>query len=302
MIYLKQLFSSIVLSAVLLTVHTSACADDYSEETQIWREQRAARLSSPYGWLSLIGLHWIKEGENTIGSAPDNLIQFTHGPEYIGTVKREKNALNFLPSSAVVLEDGMDLDHAITLQSDAQASPTVLQAGEVRFYPVSRGDLAFRVKHPMAKARQQFSGLDWFPIDPKWRVVADFVPYQPAKLLKLATVIGWEEPSPVPGKLDFEVNGQSYSLDAVQYPGSQYLFLIFADRSNGSTTYGPGRFLDAELPDQNGQVVLDFNRSYNPPCAFTPFSTCSLPPRQNRLNLSINAGEKKYPGPSSDHQ
>src|SRR5262249_36692070 len=165
---------------------------------------------------------------------------------------------------------------------------------------IKRGDrFALRVRDQNNDARTRFRGLEYFPIDPKWRIEARLERYDSAKMIPIANVTGTVNESPSPGTLVFEIDGQSYKLDPILEKGSTDLFVIFADATSGRETYGAGRFVYAPAPGPDGKTVLDFNKAHNPSCAFTRYATCPLPPRQNRLRIRIDAGEKKYAG--SDH-
>jgi uncharacterized protein (DUF1684 family) len=161
-------------------------------------------------------------------------------------------------------------------------------------YVIERGGrFALRVKDPESARRRSFRGLDWFPVRESYRVTARFVPYEPPKAIPIANVLGTVEPMPSPGYVVFSLNGREFHLDPVlEDPAAKELFFIFRDETAGKQTYPAGRFLYADLP-KDGRVVLDFNKAYSPPCAFTSFATCPLPPRQNRLDVRIEAGEKR---------
>ncbi|MCA1714910.1 MAG: DUF1684 domain-containing protein, partial [Gammaproteobacteria bacterium] len=156
---------------------------------------------------------------------------------------------------------------------------------------------ALRVKHLEAPSRIQFAGLDYWPADPSWKIDAKFLPHPPGKTIPIASIIGTVDEIPNPGAVEFQRDGRSYRLEALD-EGEDGLFLIVADRTNGHGSYGAGRYIDAPKPDARGRVVVDFNQAYNPPCAFTAFATCPLPPPENRLDLAITAGEKAYAKPA----
>jgi uncharacterized protein (DUF1684 family) len=194
-----------------------------------------------------------------------------------------------------VRRDGAPVQ-AVDMQSDADGPPTVLTVGSVSFHVIARGDaVGIRVRDTEAAARRAFHPIDAFPVASRWRVPARFVPYTPARELTVPTVANTQEKQACPGAVEFEIDGKPQRLDVVQEPGSAELFIIFADATNRTDTYGTGRFLYAPQP-QAGVVQLDFNKAFNPPCAFTPYATCPLPPPQNRLDVRIEAGEKRYHG------
>ena len=160
---------------------------------------------------------------------------------------------------------------------------------------IKRGErYALRVKHADAPTRLQFAGLEYWPADPGWKITGKFVPHPPGKTMPIVDIIGITTDAPNPGAVEFVRDGKTYRIEAMGEPDSADLFLVLADRTSGHGSYAAGRFMDTPGPDAQGRVVLDFNRAYNPPCAFTPFATCPLPPPENRLDLAISAGEKAY--------
>jgi len=189
----------------------------------------------------------------------------------------------------------------IVLQADDDGKPTVLKLGSLKLFIIKRDEkIGLRVKDKRNPARSRFAGLDYFPVDLKWRLNAKFKPYEPPKMIPIVNVLGMVDNMTSPGVLVFEVNGKSYRLDPVLEKGSKQLFIIFSDKTADQESYGAGRYLYADPAGDDGKVVLDFNKAYNPPCAFTKFATCPLPPQQNRLAIRVEAGEKKYAG--SGHQ
>lgn len=270
---------------------------NYVKEVEAWRSGRIERLTAPSGWLSLIGLHWLKEGKNTVGSGKDNDVVLSTGPARIGviSVKGNEVSIELDPKSAATI-DGSERNSA-RLVDDSQEKPTTVAFGTASFYLIDRGGRkGLRVKDSEAQTRKQFLGIDNYPIDPTWRVEAKWQAYTPPHTLDVPTVLGTVDKLPVPGKAVFERDGKTYELlPVLEEPDAKELFFIFADRTSGKSTYGAGRFVYADMP-RDGKVVIDFNKSYNPPCAFTPHATCPLAPPENRLDLSIVAGEKKYRG------
>ena len=268
----------------------------YQQEIERWHAQRIARLTAPDGWLSLVGLEWLKLGANRIGSARDNDIVLARAPPHLGTIEwADDNALSIaLDATDRVTIDGARETHAV-LKDDSHAHPTTVAFGTVNFIAVDRGGRkGLRVRDSEAVTRTHFQGIERFPVDRDWRIVADWMPLDPPFQLATGTVIGTIENYPAPGKAVFEREGRRFELyPVIEVPGDKELFLIFADATSGKESYGAARFLYAEMP-RDGRIVLDFNKAYNPPCAFTPFATCPLPPAQNRLRVRIEAGELKY--------
>jgi uncharacterized protein (DUF1684 family) len=270
-------------------------------EEQAWRDQRREGLLKPDGWTSLIGLHWIDQGPHFVGSGGDNGIRLSMGPQHFGMIDlRKDGSVHFVPAKDAALTlDGQPLKGATALRTDAdEQGPSVLAFDEGKGVAtvIQRGDrYGLRVKHADAPTRLHFAGLDYWPADAAWRVAGKFVPHPAGTTLQVANIIGGLDDAKNPGAVEFEHEGKTYRIEAID-EGEGELFLVFADRTNGHGSYGAGRFLYTAMPDAQGRVTLDFNQSYNPPCAFTSFATCPLPPAQNRLDLAITAGEKAYTG------
>jgi len=259
------------------------------------RATRIARLTAPDGWLTLVGFEWLSEGESRVGAAADNDIVLAAGPAHLGTIALAADGTTTIDVAPGVdaRVDGEPASSA-TLHDDADGrSPTEVSVGSVRLIVIVRdGRKALRVRDEAAPTRTGFDGLAYFPVDASWRVVADWVPFDPPYELELGTVIGTIEKESVPGKAVFVRDGKTHEL----YPYHETpdaLFFVFGDLTSGKETYGAGRFLDTGLPD-NGKLVLDFNEARNPPCVFTPYATCQLAPPENRLDARVEAGELKY--------
>ncbi len=282
------------------TVH-AATVDSYKHSIEQWRSGRVERLTAADGWLSLIGLEWLKPGDNRVGSAADNDIVLKAGPAHLGTVTlAQDGSLRMqLASGSSATIDGKAVTGAALIDDahvSADGSPTLVSFGAANFYVIDRdGRKALRVKDGDAATRRNFVGISYFPIDPSWRIVANWVPFEPPHKLEIGSVIGTIDKVDVPGKAVFRHDGHIYELLPYQEEPGGDLFFVIADRTSGKETYGAARFLYAALP-KDGKVILDFNKAYNPPCAFTPFATCPLAPPENRLDMRITAGEKKYAG------
>ena len=269
---------------------------DYEAEIRAWQQKRIANLTSEDGWLTLVGLHWLKEGDNTFGSAADNALVFPTGtPERIGTFTQKGGKVTLKLQPKVSLTLGGQPFTGGELRSDAGGQqPDVLSLGTLRFYVIRRGErFGIRVKDIASEARKKFQGIPTYPVSAAWRIEGRFEPAPTPRKTPVPNVLGTVEEMNSPGTIVFTVNGQEYRLEPVQEPGSDQFFIIFADQTNRTETYGAGRFLYA-APPKDGKVVLDFNRAYNPPCAFSSYATCPLPPPQNRLKLRVEAGEKRY--------
>jgi uncharacterized protein (DUF1684 family) len=271
-----------------------------------WRAQRATNLQAPEGWLSLIALGWLKEGDNSFGSAEDSRVQIAgKAPAHIAVVRwdKEKGTLRLLPPAEGfpkdLLVDGQPAKDQALLADDAE-KPSKLTIGALTVIVIHRDDqFALRVKDLEAPTRLGFHGLRWYEPNASYRIHARWIPYNPPKVLDIPTVLGTTTHMPAPGAAEFTLDGKVVRLEPVlEDPKSTDLFFIMRDATSKTTTYGAGRFLYTELPDhgvtQPGEVWLDFNRLVNPPCAFTAYATCPLPPPQNRLGVPIPAGERRY--------
>lgn len=302
-----------LLPALLLA--TSACSRSvpsvakpgvdsaaYASETAAWRVKRLDAIAGPDGWSTLAGLFWLDSATYTIGSdakastitlPPDNT-----APR-LGTLMRTDSTYRFAAAPGVVaMVDTTRID-TISLATDRSTTPTVLRVGSVTYHLIVRGGRqALRVKDSAYVLRREFKGLDYFPLDTSMRVLARLVPHATPRTLRILNVIGQTDEYRSPGMLEFTIGGTPYNLTAA-YEGrdtTQY-FVIFRDETSRDSTYPAGRFLYSSPADRTGHTILDFNRAYNPPCAFTPFATCPLPPAENMLKGALKAGEKRYAGP-----
>ncbi len=290
---------SLALHAAPGNMPTTAAptAEALNASTREWHEQRIERLQAEDGWLTLVGLYWLEEGEQSAGSAPGNDLDFPEGtPAKLGTFTRQGKTARFQPAPGVAVTRNGQPFTGGALQSDEQGAPDVLKLGSVSFQLILRGDkLGVRVRDSHSPARKQLHGIPTYPVSSKWRIEARFEPAETPRTIQVPNVLGTVEAMKAPGTLVFTVDGKEHRLTPVE-DGSDQLFIIFADETNRDATYGAGRFLSADMP-KDGRVVLDFNRAYNPPCAFTKFATCPLPPRGNRLPLRVEAGEKRHAAP-----
>ncbi|HET8819330.1 MAG TPA: DUF1684 domain-containing protein, partial [Xanthomonadaceae bacterium] len=267
---------------------------------QAWRTTRRERLLEPDGWASLVGLHWIEPGAHRVGSDEDNGIRIAMGPAHLGVLRNDDGAVVFDPADgAVVHLDDAPITGATPLKTDAQpGGPGVLSfdGGKGQATVIERDDrLALRVRHAEAPTRTGFTGLEYWPGGRDWVVDARFVPHPEGRTIEIANIIGSLDDTPNPGVVVFQRDGREYRIEALDEGGDE-LFLIFADRTSGHGSYSAGRYLYIPRPGADGRVTVDFNHAYNPPCAFTAFATCPLPPPENRLDLAITAGEKAYHG------
>ncbi len=273
----------------------TAADGDYAQAIATWRHERVARLTTPNGWLSLVGRHLLAPGVNTVGSAPDNSIQLAAGPPYLGTVQLQAGKVTLTPAPSAIFEiDGHPAEQPTELVYQGD-KPTTVRFDTANFYVMQRGDSLFlRVKDRTSERLKHFAGLDYFQIDPAWRIEAQWVKFDPPHQVNITNMIGQTSPAPVPGKAVFTREGHTFELLPIDEGGDE-LFFVITDLTAGEETYGACRFVYAAAP-KDGKVILDFNRAQNPPCAFTPFATCPLPPKENRMNIRVTAGEKNYRG------
>jgi uncharacterized protein (DUF1684 family) len=276
------------------TAPASAPEAAYVQEMAQWRAEREERLRSETGWLSLIDLFWLPEGSSTFGSAPENDLVLPAGlPAHGGTFVRKGATLSVqaAPGGALHLAGKPVVgDTPLSFESD---DPLTL--GRLTLEIIRRADrYGVRVRDPESPLRRDFKGREWFPVDARYRVTARFVADPKPQTVSIVNVLGQASDEPSPGRVEFELDGTKVTLRPMIEDGdaSQW-FYVFRDATAPSQTYGGGRFLYSE-PAADGRVVLDFNKAYNPPCAFNPYTTCPLPPKENQLAVAIPAGERKY--------
>ncbi|MFY9608024.1 MAG: DUF1684 domain-containing protein [Blastocatellia bacterium] len=285
---------------VALAVNTIGFGkDSYRGQIAKFRAEREAGLKAEDGWLSVSGLFWLKEGENRFGADPSNDIVLPEGsaPPRAGVFELHEGTTTLrVAGGAEITLDGKPVTTLVMNTAEKQKKPDVIRLGALLLNVIRRGArFGIRVKDPDGKQRRQFKGLRWFPVKEPLRITARFVAYEQPTEIEIANVLGDVDKMPSPGYVLFRLGGKEHRLDPI-LEGDDELFFIFADLTNNKTTYGAGRFLYTDLP-RDGKVTLDFNKSINPPCAFTPFATCPLPPRQNRLKIAIEAGELNYASP-----
>jgi uncharacterized protein (DUF1684 family) len=282
--------------------------DSYKQEIDDWYAGRIKRLKADDGWLTLVGLFPLPNGTHTFGSAADNELKFPAGtPEHAGslTVADTLVTLNPAPSAGIAqlgsAPDGAKTTTALTaptvLASDKNGAPSKIQMGSIQFYVIDRpGSLYLRVKDANSPVRKNFKGIERFKVDKKWCLDATFEPYNPPRLIKVANVLGYEDNVQSPGAVAFQKDGKTYRLETLSLDEGE-LEIIYGDATSGHTTYGGGRFVYVTVPKDGNKTVIDFNKSYNPPCVFTEFATCPIPSGENILPFAVEAGEKAYGDP-----
>ena len=284
-------------------------------EIESFRDARVAELEAPDSWLSLMALHWLSGGETTMGSDPSNDLVLPAGKAapFVGSVTLEGESVRFVAAEGIRVT--MGVDSTLNLQAGSGAFPpdirgdpvvseaelgsegtdkyTVLRHGDINWIRIRRGSqFALRVRDNTNDVYDRFQGIDRYDVDPAMRLTATWVPQD--EVVSVPNVLGTVSEVPSPAYLVFWVDGERHTLDVTGEPDSEQFMMVFADETSGRTTYGGGRYLWISAPDERGRVVLDFNRAYNPPCVWTPFATCPLPTRDNRLTVPIEAGEMDW--------
>jgi uncharacterized protein (DUF1684 family) len=278
----------------------AATPETYAAQIADWRERRHQRLADDGGWMTLVGLEWLTEGENRVGSASSSDARIPGGPADWGTIFVDGEAISYRPApGAEITVDGTAVDEMIDqvrLVADNQGSPTVVRSGDLSFYVIFRQSYALRIKDRQAPTLLEFrkKGMPVYDVDPTWRIEGRLTRAAPGTTVEIADVLGHANPSPVYGTFEFERDGETYSLTGIGTDESDAIEFMFADRTSGRETYGAGRFVYSDGLPKDGRLVVDFNKAYNPPCAFTDYSTCPLPLPENRLRIAVRAGEKKY--------
>ncbi len=294
-------------SHAALAQDTPAAASDAStwrRQLDAWRAQREREISAPDGWLTLVGLEWLKPGINSFGAAADNRIRINaQAPDYIGLLTVSGSVVQLLSPRGGFPPD-LQIDgkpaREGTLSADDSRPSTLTWPGITMVVLPRGGRYALRIKDTGSPTRTGFRGLHWYAPDPRYRVFARWNPYAPPHIEKIPTIIGTTLDMPAPGIAEFIVEGKTLSLEPVIEGGEKdKLFFILRDQTSQTTTYQAARFLSTGLPSNGlaepGTLILDFNELYNPPCAYPPYATCPLPPEQNRLPIAIEAGEQRYP-------
>jgi len=287
-----------VLSLICLCLLFTGCtsSSSYKAEIENWRSIHQEELRKDDGWLTVAGLFWLKDGVNTIGKGDGYDVELTDNfkQDKFGTIQfhNGKAVLTVEPSIEAVTDDGKPVT-VLELASDDPGPATKITTGSETFYLIKREDkFGIRLKDTEAPARRNFASEYWFPVDENYRVTGTFEPFDTAQEVEIPNVLGGTFKMKSPGVVRFRLKGKDFSLQPV-VEDEKTLFFIFKDTTSNRDTYGAGRFLYTENP-VGGEVVLDFNKAENPPCAFTKFATCPLPPPQNHLDIDIKAGEKKY--------
>jgi len=291
---MKYLIHALVVTIGIASANIafSQNGSGYQKQIDEWHAKRISSLKADNGWLNLVGLYWLDDGRNSFGSNKQNKIVFPQGTitELAGYFVRSGNTVKLIANeNAHIKVNNEQVKEALIFTDSAQAP--VVSSGDLRWTIIKRGDkIGVRLRNLKSSAAIDFKGVPRFAVDSFWRIAATLQPAGNGANILITNVLGQTSVQKSPGKLVFKFNGAQYSLDALE-EGNE-LFIIFADATSGSTTYPSGRFLSAKKPDADGHTVIDFNKAYNPPCAFTDYATCPLPPKQNDLPFPVTAGEK----------
>ncbi len=300
--YILTLFAVLASFIGCMKKENSIDIEAHKKQVVEWQQKRDQRLRGDQGWLTLCGLFWLREGENRMGTDSSNQIIFPPGkaPLSAGSLWLNDSVvrLEAQKNSEFKVHDSVITSMALMSDKDVNAKPTIVSLRSLIFQIIYRGgQIGVRVKDRQNPLLLNFKGMEYFPIDPKWRFDAKFEPYTPPKILPIATMIGTTEPTVCPGAIVFNVDGKKIRLDATVERGTDdQLHVMFSDETSGKETYGMGRQVYTDLPDSNNHVVIDFNKAYNWPCVFTDFATCPITPRQNHLPIRVEAGEKMFQG------
>jgi uncharacterized protein (DUF1684 family) len=294
------------ITAILTLLSSYSCKNEnletkgspeYIEEINKWDQHRLERLKADDGWLNLVGRTWLKPGENKFGSAKDNdvVIESNKVPDYMGVFIFEDSTVTMKVNDGVeVLFNGEPVEETVMI-GDHKKEMTVFQYGSIKWNLIVRNELyGIRFRDLESEFVKSFSGIERFPVNEDWRIEAKYEVYDPPKKISVPNVLGQIDEEPSPGAIIFTKDNQTYRLDAID--AGDKLWFIIADGTSGEETYGGGRFLYTDKADSNGNVIVDFNKAYDPPCVLTKFATCPLPPKQNYLTLRITAGEKMWGG------
>lgn len=265
-------------------------------EIDDWHAKRVEALKGPTGWLNIAGLFWLEEGMNSFGSDASNELVFpaSLGLPSAGYFVLEKGVVRqtLLPGVQLT-SNGKPVSGTVTVFNPDSTRQPVMEQGSLRWFIIKRDTkYGVRLRDLNHDNLASFPGIERYPVDVSWKVVARW-DETPGRTLPITNVLGQTTQQPAPGTLVFSLMGREFKLDALD-EGGDNLFIIFGDGTNARETYGAGRYLYVPRPDSTGLVVVDFNKSENPPCAFTEFATCPLPPIQNVMDIAVRAGEKDY--------
>ena len=271
--------------------------EQYVKSINQWHQQRLESLRSEEGWLNLAGLYWLEPGITTFGTSASADLQFPEGslPEIAGYFNLESRRVTLhLKSHSGVTVNGLEVREVEVFSMDS-VKKVVMASGDYRWSIIKREDkIGIRLRNLNHSRLKTFQGIDRYPVDPRYRITASFQVTDTIRYIPITNVLGQITQQFSPGTLVFKWEGNSYTLDVIDEGNGGDYFVILADQTTGKSTYSGGRFLYVPRPDNDGEIIVDFNKAYNPPCVFSPFATCPLPPKQNFLSFAVEAGEKDF--------
>lgn len=295
---MKQLIPLLIFLLAFLSCETdrlgqAPVSDQYEEEIDQWAADHVESLKEPTGWLRLAGMYFLEEGENSFGSGPDRDVRFPEGtiPEHAGTfILQDGNVTMKVKDGVTITHQEEDIDEMTIF--DGKNAPEI-EHGSLEWFVIQREEIiAIRLFNKDNPKADRFTGFPRYPTDESWHLNARFIPNPPNTTISIVNVLNQIVETPSPGVVEFRVDGELYTLDALEASDDR-LFLIVGDQTNGDETYQAGRFMYVDEPQNGDRLIIDFNKIYNPPCAYNLHTTCQLPPPQNRLDLAITAGEKR---------
>lgn len=290
---MRTFILSMLISTILLSCkQQSAPNPEYLKEIESWKANRIENLKSENGWLNLSGLFWLEEGENSFGSASDNKIVFPEkAAEYCGVIIQQDSIIEIIANENAGITSSGEAITKMELLTDKSGSPTIIKQASLAWHIIKRGDrYAIRLRDFENPNINKLDSIPSYPVSTDWIIEAQYVAFDSIKKVAVGNMIGGSEDYDVPGKLVFRYDRKN--LELLPFKSGKGFFIIIGDETSAVETYAAGRYMYVDAPDENGKVILDFNKAYNPPCAFTPFATCPIPPPENRLEIAITAGEK----------
>ncbi|MBW3468227.1 DUF1684 domain-containing protein [Arthrospiribacter ruber] len=295
---LKIRFVLLILVMISCTGRSELKLDpeSYREKIDEWHEAQMDFLRSDEGYLNLIGLHWLEDGKNSFGTKSVDLkVIHSDLPDVLGYFILEEDKVFFEPQVSGIQLESKEVNEKVLIFDLRDGLDLHMDYGSLHWNIIKRGDkFGVRLRDLEAKEVIDFEGVDRFPVDLKWRIKARFVPYEPVKEIMISNVVGQVMPNISSGYVEFEFENKLYRLDALANPDDDELFLMFADKTSGDLSYGGGRYMYVDRDFTSEEIILDFNKAYNPPCVYTAYATCPLPPKQNVLDLEVNAGHKNF--------
>lgn len=283
-----------ILIVIIIALFVNGCKQEdkaYLQSINTWHQLRIDSLKGKTGYLNLAGLYWLEEGANTFGSDTTYSIHFpAKSAPYLGTLVQSNGAVYLINSPEVRVQGNIGVDSVLVYNDTTDVS---MRYKSLEWFVIKRGkDLGIRLRDYENPILQEFDSIDYYPTNPKWKFEATWIKYDTPKSVDFQNMLGMTINYPIYGAFSFQIDGKEYSLEPVGEPEPDGYFIMFYDKTSGHTTYGSGRYLYVSVPDTNNHSVVDFNKAFNPPCAFTEFATCLFPHKHNRLPISITAGEK----------